>query len=123
MFKSLFSKYVTAFMLIILVSFLVVLVITAGEIGRFSNDVKAELVKNTTETSRGYFSSLMYSSELSNLNSLDEVERTEAVRMINNISANVEDVSTIVTDVDGNIIFSYFCENCEMSFEGEIPSK
>lgn len=122
MFKSLFSKYVTAFMLIILVSFMVVLVITAGAIGRFSNDVKEELVKNTTETSRGYFSSLMYSSELSNLNSLDEVERTEAVRMINNISANVEDVSTIVTDVDGNIIFSYFCENCEMSFEGEIPS-
>ena len=59
MFKSVFSKYVTAFMLIILVSFLVVLIITATAIGRFSNDVKQDAVMNTADTSKLYFSSLL----------------------------------------------------------------
>ena len=122
MFKSVFSKYVTAFMLIILVSFLVVLVITATSIGRFSNDVKKEVVKNTVETSKIYFSSLLYSSGASELSVLDEREHTEAERMLNNVAFNVEDVSTVVTDLKGNIVFSYFCENSEMKFEG-APSE
>ena len=122
MFKSVFSKYVTAFMLIILVSFLVVLVITATSIGRFSNDVKKEVVENTVETSKIYFSSLLYSSGASELSVLDEREHTEAERMLNNVAFNVEDVSTVVTDLKGNIVFSYFCENSEMKFEG-APSE
>ncbi len=122
MFKSVFSKYVTAFMLIILVSFLVVLVITATSIGRFSNDVKKEVVENTVETSKIYFSSLLYSSGASELSVLDEREHAEAERMLNNVAFNVEDVSTVVTDLKGNIVFSYFCENSEMKFEG-APSE
>ena len=122
MFKSVFSKYVTAFMLIILVSFLVVLIITASAIGRFSNVLKEEVVKNTTETARTYFSSLLYSSQVENLYELDDREKAEATRMLDNISLNVEDVSTIVTDLDGKIVFSYFSENNEMAFEGGLPS-
>ena len=122
MFKSVFSKYVTAFMLIILVSFLVVLVITATSIGRFSNDVKKEVVENTVETSKIYFSSLLYISGASELSVLDEREHSEAERMLNNVAFNVEDVSTLVTDLKGNIVFSYFCENSEMKFEG-APSE
>ncbi|MBO7302891.1 MAG: hypothetical protein J6U68_01755, partial [Clostridia bacterium] len=122
MFKSVFSKYVTAFMLIILVSFLVVFIITASAIGRFSNVLKEEVVKNTTETARTYFSSLLYSSQVENLYELDDREKAEATRMLDNISLNVEDVSTIVTDLDGKIVFSYFSENNEMAFEGGLPS-
>ena len=72
MFKSVFSKYVTAFMLIILVSFLMVLIITATAIGRFSNDVKQDSVMNTADTSKLYFSSLLYSSGVKDLSALDE---------------------------------------------------
>lgn len=121
MFKSVFSKYVTAFMLIILVSFLVVLVITVTSIGRFSNSIKEEVVINTVETSKNYFSSLLYSSESEDLYSFDEREQSETVSMLNNISVNVEDVSTFVTDINGNIVFSYYCENSKMAFEGKLP--
>ena len=122
MFKSVFSKYVTAFMLIIVVSFLVVLVITATSIGRFSNSVKEEVVMNTVETSANYFSSLLYSSESENLYALDERERSETVSILSHISINVEDVSTVVTDMNGNVVFSYYCENSKMAFEGNLPS-
>ena len=121
MFKSVFSKYVTAFMLIILASFLVVLTITVTAIGRFSNSVKEEVVINTVETSKNYFSSLLYSSGAKDLYELDERERSETVSMLSNISINVEDVSTVVADVDGNIVFSYYCENTKMAFEGDLP--
>ena len=105
MFKSVFSKYVTAFMLIIVVSFLVVLIITASAIGRFSNDIKQEVVINTAETSELYFSSLLYSSDASNLSELDEIERAGAEEVIKNISLNVEDVSTVIMDKDGNDLY------------------
>ena len=121
MFKSVFSKYVTAFMLIILASFLVVLTITVTAIGRFSNSVKEEVVINTVETSKNYFSSLLYSSGAKDLYGLDERERSETVSMLSNISINVEDVSTVVADIDGNIVFSYYCENTKMAFEGDLP--
>ena len=60
MFKSVFSRYVTAFMLIILTSFLVVLVVTSTSIGRFSNEVKESVVENTTDTAHSYLSSMLY---------------------------------------------------------------
>ena len=122
MFKSVFSKYVTAFMLIILVSFLVVLMITVTSIGRFSSSVKEEVVINTVETSANYFSSLLYSSNSEDLYDFDERERSETVSMLSHISINVEDVSTVVSDVNGNIVFSYYCENTKMPFEGALPS-
>ena len=123
MFKSVFSKYVTAFMLIILVSFLVVLMITATAIGRFSNDIKQDVVMNTAETSKDYFSSLLYSSDSKDLFSFDERERKEIGKMLKNISINVEDVSTIVTDKQGNVVFSYVCDHNKMSFSGSVPQK
>ena len=121
MFKSVFSKYVTAFMLIILVSFLVVLIITATAIGRFSNSVKEEAVVNTVEASTNYFSSLLYSSNAENLYALDEREKSETISILSNISINVEDLSTIVTDTEGSVVFSYYCDNSKMAFEGDLP--
>ena len=123
MFKSVFSKYVTAFMLIILASFLVVLVITASAIGRFSNDTKQQFVVNTADTSRLYFSSLLYSSGADGFSDFDERERREVEDILNNISLNVEDISTVVVDMQGNVVFSYYCENSEMKFEGEISNE
>ena len=108
MFKSVFSKYVTAFMCIILASFMVVLVITATAIGRFSNDIKKETVINTVEAASSYFSSMLYSSEASGFSEFDEHEKAQSVSMLNHISLNSRDVSTIVTDTNGNIVFDYY---------------
>jgi signal transduction histidine kinase len=121
MFKSVFSKYVTAFMLIILTSFMVVLVITATAIGRFSNENKKEAVINSVNTSTAYFSSMLYSSEANSFSEFDDHERTDVSDMLNHISLNVSDISTIVTDEKGNIIFSYYSQNNRMEWEGAIP--
>ena len=120
MFKSVFSKYVTAFMLIIVVSFLVVLIVTATAIGRFSAAVKEETVKRTVESSELYFSSLLYSADGKDFSSFDDVERENIKRVMGNLSLSIDDVSTVVVDPEGKIAFSYFCEGNGMAFEGEI---
>ena len=122
MFKSVFSKYVTAFMCIILTSFMVVLVITATAIGRFSNDIKKETVINTVEASSSYFSSMLYSSGASGFSEFDEHEKAQSVSMLNHISLNSRDVSTIVTDTNGNIVFAYYSETSRMKWRGTITS-
>ena len=121
MFKSVFQKYVTAFMLIILTSFMVVLVITATAIGRFSNENKKEAVINSVDTSATYFSTMLYSSEANGFSDLDEHERLSATEMLNHISLNVSDISTIVTDEKGAIIFAYYSQNNKMKWDGAIP--
>ena len=122
MFKSVFSKYVTAFMLIIVVSFLVVLVVTAAAIGRFSASIKEETVKRTVESTESYFSSLLYSADIKDLYSFDDTERDNVKKVMKNLSPSMDDVSTIVVDTDGKILFSYFCEGNQMLFEGDIPA-
>ena len=123
MFKSIFSKYVTAFMLIILVSFLVVVIITSSAIGRFSNDTKADFVKNSNEIAKNYISSMLYSSESRNFSSFEEREKNDINRMLYNISFNTQDVSTVVVDTEGNTVFSYTCEGNEIAFSGKISSE
>ena len=122
MFKSIFSKYVTAFMFIILVSFLVVVIITSSAIGRFSNDTKEDFVRNSNEIAQNYILSMLYSSESNAFDSFEETEKQNISKMLQNISFNTQDVSTVVVDVNGNIVFSYTCEDNEMKFSGEISS-
>ena len=122
MFKSIFSKYVTAFMLIILVSFLVVVIITSSAIGRFSNDTKEGFVRNSNEIAKNYISSMLYSSASNSFDSFEETEKNNINKMLKNISFNTQDVSTVVVDVNGNIVFSYTCEDNKMSFSGNISS-
>ena len=123
MFKSIFSKYVTAFMLIILVSFLVVVIITSSAIGRFSNDTKEDFVKNSNEIAKNYISSMLYSSESKNLYSFEDAEKTDINQILDNISFNTQDVSTMVVDPEGKIVFSYTCEDNEIAFSGKLPEK
>lgn len=58
MFKSVFSKYVSAFMLIIVMSFIIVAVITSSAIGRYSKAAKQEVLSNSALAASSYFSDL-----------------------------------------------------------------
>ena len=123
MFKSVFSRYVTAFMLIILTSFLVVLVVTSTSIGRFSNEVKESVVKNTTDTAHSYLSSMLYSADALELSDFDANETRGITDMLVKLSGSADGVSTIVTDVSGNIVFSHVPKNNSIKLSGEIPSE
>lgn len=69
MFKSLFSKYVSAFMLIIVLSFILVVIITASVIGRYSESTKQDVMESAALAAAGYLSDRMenFDGDLSSL--------------------------------------------------------
>lgn len=123
MFKSVFSKYVTAFMLIILVSFLVVLIITASAIGRFSSDTKEDFIKNSNEIATSYISSMLHSSGSDDISSFEQVEMDNINETLESISFNTGDMSTIVLDNNGNVVFKYLCKGTKVSFSGKVSKE
>ena len=54
MFKSVFTKYITAFMLIIAISFVILALILCQMVGNFSSDTKSQTTRQSAETLSSY---------------------------------------------------------------------
>ncbi len=59
MFKSVFSKYISAFMAIMVLSFVVIVIITSTAIGRFSREQKKETMLSTAEIAKSYIEAVV----------------------------------------------------------------
>ncbi len=100
MFKSLFSKYVSAFMLIIVLSFILVVIITASVIGRYSETTKQDVMESAALASAGYLSDRMenFAGDLSRLIDTDgeDIESTLSLMV-----SSAGDSSVLVADKSG----------------------
>lgn len=105
MFKSLFSKYVCAFMLIIVLSFAVVVIITASVIGRHSEQSKKEVMQNSAEAVEMYLEDRLknYDGELSALTASDKSSLKKTLALL---SSSAGDVSVLIVDKDGDSLLS-----------------
>ena len=100
MFKSLFSKYVSAFMLIIVLSFILVVIITASVIGRYSESTKQDVMESSALAAAGYLSDRMenFDGDLSRLLDADgkDIESTLSLMV-----SSAGDSSVLVADRSG----------------------
>ena len=117
MFKSVYSKYVSAFMLIILLSFAIVVVITVSVIGRFSTENKAAVMNNCAEASRSHITSMLEGAETDDLESLVSLERENLIQTLGWISINSEDITVLVLGKSGEILLR--AGNLEMPIDEE----
>ncbi len=106
MFKSIFAKYVLAFMLIILVSFVIIIFIISSIIGSYSTDAKADIMSNTAEVSATYIQSLFKSSALSTVEGVINENRSEAEQIIQAVSHSSDDITVLVSDNSGKILLA-----------------
>lgn len=106
MLKSLFAKYVFAFMLIILSSFLVIILITSSIIGNYSADAKAQVMENSARASSTYIEGLFGRSAANGIEGVVNGSRTEAEAMLTVISESADDVTLLVCDNSGRIILA-----------------
>ena len=100
MFKSAFSKYISAFMLIIILSFVVVVVITSSALGRYSKDVKEEIMLSSAEASAAYLCDRIKGAD-GDLALMIETDRDAVAETMDKILVTTEDVTLIITDVQG----------------------
>jgi signal transduction histidine kinase len=106
MFKSIFAKYVSAFMLIILSSFLVIILIISSIISTYSADAKAQIMQNSANATSTYIESLFDYSEKDSASGVIDGSRQAVADMLAVISQNSEDITILISDNEGGIILS-----------------
>ncbi len=104
MLKSIFAKYVLAFMLIILSCFLVIIFIISSLIVNYSTDAKTDIMKNSAKASVTYVEGLFNRSASDSVYGVVNPVQDEAEAMLGIIAANTDDITILVSDNSGSIV-------------------
>ncbi len=117
MFKSVFSKYISAFMAIMMLSFIVIAIVTSTVIGRYSSEKKQNIMKTTAESSKAYIDLLLEG------NDADAKEKIKAnseqiKEILGRMSQSSDDMTLLICDFTGDVWLR--AGNCEAQIS---PSK
>ena len=104
MFKSIFSKYVSAFMLIIILSFAVVVVTTVSVVGNYATAAKKDGMGNCASLAGSYVEAVMRSADGEGLESVIEHESESITDALEKSSFGLDGVTMLVCDRDGKIL-------------------
>ena len=122
MFKSVFAKYITAFMLIIFISFAILTAITTVMVNDYSTDAKAEIMSGSVKSSVDYIESKLNTDKTLNFQKFINENKSDIEIMLSAIATNAEDITVVVTDNVGNIILSTGA-SAELIPEGAVIPK
>ena len=106
MFKSVFAKYVTAFMMIIFVSFLVLSVITAVAVNNYSMDEKNAIMSRTAGSARDYVENELSEAGTLRFKWFINNNREEIETVLDAIASNAEDITIVLTDANGEVLLA-----------------
>lgn len=111
MFKSIFSKYISAFMVIILLSFTALVVITTVTVSRFSQEENEKAVMRAMESASDYISAKVNASDgysdsgdTPRIRRFIESEGDSFKRTMKIITKYTDGLTVMITDPAGNIL-------------------
>ena len=102
MFKSLFFKYITAFMLIIVISFMLLIVIIGNIINGYSEQVKTELITNSAAAAYTYVDQ-SYQKDMPFSTFMAQNEHPTA-EILQALTVNADGITILITDADGTLL-------------------
>ncbi len=105
MFKSIFAKYITTFMLIIFISFLVLVTIVTGMVNNYAVAAKEEMLANTARGAAEFLNAR--AETFSSSNKLEQIVMTsveDVDRMLSTLAAVDEDISILLVDDSGDVV-------------------
>ena len=107
MFKSIFAKYVTVFMLIITAGFLLLLLIVTSIVGNYSATVKENVMQNTAEATQVALEATVYDAKPSEFPKLLETVGAEQVRSLLGVFADRDDdLAITVLSPFGEVLYT-----------------
>lgn len=106
MFKSVFTKYITAFMLIIIVSFAMLITIITSIVNTYSVQVKEEMVSRAAQTAVEYIESELTATGMVDFKSFTTIYCDRVQPMLDIVASQTEDVVLLVTDNSGKILMT-----------------
>ena len=121
MFKSIFAKYVLAFMLIILSSFIVIILIISSIIGNYSTDAKSDIMENSAKASSTYVEGLFTSSSIDGVEGIINASREQSEAMLETISQSADDITILVSDNSGKIVLAVGADEDDLKSGVSIP--
>ena len=104
MFKSVFSKYLWTFLLIILVSYLIIISIITSIIGNYSKDLKLEIMETAARSSAVYLENKLDNTGARDIEELIRVYRDDMVDLMIVSSTSNNDLTILLSDPDGRIL-------------------
>lgn len=118
MFKTVFSKYVSAFMMIIIISFAVVVMITLSVVGRYSTETKKQDMENCALSASAYVDSMMHSLQGNRLEELTSSEYENMRRTLDLMTENVDGAALLLLDANDTVLIRVGNDGVELSDGG-----
>ncbi|MBR7184873.1 MAG: HAMP domain-containing protein [Clostridia bacterium] len=106
MFKSVFTKYITAFMLIIIFSFAMMISIITSIVNTYSVQVKEDIVSRAAQTAAEYIEEQIAATGLSSFGMLADIHRDRVQPMLDIMASQTDDILLLVTDNSGRILLT-----------------
>lgn len=104
MFKSVFAKYITTFILIITVSFGMILSIMLSLITAHSSDIRTETVMNVASATESYLELRYERSDFNDFNTFVHTNEREIFEIVGSIVTNWDGLSIFLADKNGELI-------------------
>ena len=123
MFRSVFAKYIAAFMSIILLSFLVIIVIIASIIGNYSEDVKMTSMKNSAQSAAAYLEGEMAGGRLDNLSEYLSYNHSITSSFLGVLISSDKELTVILTDVGGEVLLAVGEDSDDVEADASMPKK
>lgn len=102
MFKSLFFKYITAFMVIITVSFLLLIIIIGNIINGYSEQAKTQVITNSAAAAYTYVDE-NYKKDISFADFVAQTEPSTA-QILQALTVNADGITIMLADADGTLL-------------------
>ena len=106
MFKSVFTKYITAFMLIIIFSFAMMITIIASVVNTYSGQLKDDMISRASQSAVEYLESQLVTYDLVDLPSLSMIYGERIGPVLDVVAGSAEDIFVLVTDNSGKIVMT-----------------
>ena len=107
MFKSIFTRYIAAFMTIIIVSFAVLAVIVGSMITAYSVDEKMATTAESAYTVKEFFENELYNSDTNDLQHFIYYNYATLRRTLTLFTSYEKDLVLFLTDLDGKVLCVY----------------
>lgn len=104
MFKSVFAKYITAFILIIFISFSMMLSVIVSLVNNYSMNIRSEIAKSAAHSAEAYFTYNFKESETYDFREFIDENYVEVNDVVSSIASNGDGVSLLLADTNGELI-------------------
>ena len=121
MFKSVFAKYIAAFMSIILLSFVVIIFIIASIIGAYSEGAKADLMENAARSAGAYLQGELAEGDFHDLGDYMNEHKDDVSDVLSVMISGDEDLTMLLTDNAGKVLLAEGADREGVSSDASMP--